>query len=153
MKDVKLFLMFIIGFVLGICIGSLFTDLLQPYLPAVLKPVREEIEGAVTAKELQKEKLLFTVSTPQGAILVTFDEKLSEIALLIAEGDTITLGVHQYEPFVSNPVIIRVRKEAPQRSKSLQRAIPKHSLSPLEPKTRTEPDEPEEDVAEDSISF
>ena len=154
MKDVKFFLVFLIGFAIGISIGSLFTDLLQPYLPEVLKPMREEIEGQVTAEQLKKDKLLFTVSTSQGAILVTFNKNLAEIDLLIEKEDIITLGLHQYEPFVTNPQIIRVRKAQPHKEKVGERPTPGDSISPLEPGTGNLPDESEEeDSTEDSIAF
>ena len=119
-----------------------------------MKPKKEEIEGKVTAKQLKQDKLLFTVSTPQGAILVTFKEKLSEIDLLIAKEDMITLGLQQYEPFVTNPMIIRVRKAQPKKEKVGEKPTPDDSVSPLEPGTESIPDEPEkEGLAEDSMAF
>jgi len=154
MKDLKLFLVFIIGFVIGISIASLFSDLLQPYFPEVLKPEKEAIEGKVTAKQVKQDKLLFTVSAPQGAILVTFSEKLSEIDLLIEEEDMITLGLHQYEPFVTNPTIRRVIKVEQRRDKTESRPTPDDSSSPFEPGSGGLPDEPEEEnPTENSISF
>ena len=100
MKDLKVFLVFLIGFAIGITVATLFSDFLRPYFPEVLKPEKEIIEGKVTAKELKRDRLLLTVSAPHGAILITFNKRLSEIDLLIEEDDTITLGLHQYEPFV-----------------------------------------------------
>ena len=154
MKDLKLFLVFIIGFAIGIIVASLFSDLLRPYFPKVLKPEKEVIEGKVTAKEMNQGKLLFTVAAPQGAILVTFSEKLSEIDLLIEEEDMITLGLHQYEPFVSDPTIRRVVKLEQQNEAAVSRPTPDDASSPFEPETGGLSDEPEEENStEDSISF
>jgi len=154
MKDIKLFLTFMVGFVVGVSIGSLFSDLLQPYLPEVLKPKKQEIEGKVTAKQLNQDALLVTVSTPPGAILVTFDKKVSEINLLVEKGDMITVSLHQYEPFVTNPSIIRVRKAQSQEETSESIPIPNDSPSPTAPGAQRSPPLPEEENhAEDPISF
>lgn len=54
--------------------------------------------------------MLLTVSTPQGALLATFTQQLSEIDLLVEERDEVTLGLAQYAPFIHDPVIKGVMK-------------------------------------------
>lgn len=68
------------------------------------------VEGQVVRKQREGDRLLLTVATPEGSILVTFRKKVTEIELLVAEGDTLTLALRRYEPFVENPEIERVRK-------------------------------------------
>ena len=154
MKDLKIFLVFIVGFAVGIAIGSIFSDLLEPYLPEILKPKFEEIEGKVTAKQTKHDKLLFTVSTPPGAILVTFSEKVPEVDLLIETGDMITLGLYQYEPFVTNPTIKKVRKGEQQEDKTESGETPDDSGSPLPPEAGSFSEEAEEEVLPpDPIAF
>lgn len=154
MKDLKLFLVFLLGFAVGIVVASLCADWLRPYFPQVRKPEKEVLEGRVTAKQLEQEKLLLTVSAPTGAMLVTFSEKLSEIDLLIEEDDMITLGLHHYEPFITNPAIKRVRKAGAFEESSQASPIPDDAASPFDPGSGDSSDEPEEDVSEeDAISF
>jgi len=120
MKVYKFFLVLVIGIVIGVIFASLGSDLIQPYLPGFLKPKKETMEGKVVAKELQQDTLLITVSTPTGAMLVTFNKKVPEINLLVEKGNMITLSLHEYEAFVHDPTIKRVRKaEIPQEKNEL----------------------------------
>ncbi|MBI2369318.1 MAG: hypothetical protein HYV08_03620 [Deltaproteobacteria bacterium] len=64
------------------------------------------------AKQREEDRLLLTVLTPRGAILATFRQKVAEIDLLVDVGDTLTLGLPRYEPFLADPRIERVRKES-----------------------------------------
>jgi hypothetical protein len=43
-------------------------------------------------------------------MLATFTERVAEIDLLVAPGDTVTLGVPRYQPFVENPSFEGVKK-------------------------------------------
>ncbi len=103
-------ILFLVG--VGIGVGGTMTapDYLSPYLPDMIRGDTEIVEGVVTAKERKRAWLLITVNTPQGAILSTFKNKVDEIELLVEEGDAIELSLHQYEPFVEDPAIKRVRK-------------------------------------------
>ncbi len=60
-----------------------------------------------------RDRLLLTVQTSQGSFLVTFKKKVAEIDLLVQQGDTLTLALRRYEPFVDEPAIERVRRLDP----------------------------------------
>lgn len=103
-------LIFSLGLVLGV-LGAVFVPrLVSPMLPAALKAEAESVDGTVVRRQRDPERLLLTINTPQGAALATFTEKVAEIDLLVAEGDSVTLGLGTYAPFVDNPPIIAVRK-------------------------------------------
>jgi hypothetical protein len=108
----------IVAFVIGLVIGVIVTLVAQPFLgrrlPEAVRGAYEVLEGPVTAKQLQGERLLLTVSTPAGAILATFRKQVEEINLLVEKGDTVALDVPGYEPFMQNPDIVRVAKPGAQ---------------------------------------
>ena len=106
-------LIFLIGVALGIVGTLLAPEFIGPYLPEAIQGKAELVEGKVVAKQREPDRLLLTVLTPQGAILVTFKKKVPEINLLVEQGDTVTLDLRQYKPFVEDPAIKRVRKERP----------------------------------------
>lgn len=105
----------LIAFCLGLALGLggplLASRYLSPYLPAFMQKVIHPIEGTVTHKQRDPDQILMTLSTSEGTILATFREKIMEIDLLIAEGDTVTVNLRQYEPFVNNPAVVRVVKQ------------------------------------------
>jgi hypothetical protein len=111
MKGWILFIVLLVGIGIGVTGALLGPDYLEPYLPSGMKAESEAIEGLVRAKQLERDRLLITVLTPKGAVLVTFHKKIAEINLLIEKGDLIALGLHGYKPFVSDPRITRVRKD------------------------------------------
>ncbi len=114
MSRVWLFLLaLLIGFGAGAGVMVLAPDLVGRYLPGALPGKGEAVRGKVVAKQRGPDRLLLTVLTPEGAVLVTFKKKVSEIDLLVEEGDTLTFGLRQYRPFVEDPVIRRVEKEEP----------------------------------------
>ena len=104
----------ILTFVAGIAVGVggiiYGPELVAPYLPKVLQRTAANIEGTVVVKKREGDRLLLTIQTQEGSILATFKEKVAETEVLISEGDRITLVLRQYEPFVQDPVIGRVRK-------------------------------------------
>lgn len=101
---------FVAGLVLG-ALGTIFLPgLLRPYLPAALRGNTTRVPGLVVAKGKEGTKLLLTVDTPQGAMLATFQERVPEIDLLVARGDSVTLGVASYRPFIEEPALLSVRK-------------------------------------------
>jgi small basic protein len=114
MKLSVVFLILLVGIALGV-VGTIFApDAAGPYLPEALRVKKAEtIDGEVVRKLREGERLLLTVQTTQGAILVTFKKKVAEIDLLVQQGDTITLRLSRYEPFVDEPAIERVRKQEP----------------------------------------
>ncbi|MEJ2183705.1 MAG: hypothetical protein P8Y66_09285 [Nitrospirota bacterium] len=104
------FITLLVGIAIGVAGVLLAPRYLEPYMPSIIKSKGQDIEGRVTAKEKEHDKLLVTVLTEQGAVLVTFTKKVPEINLLVNEGDRVTLSLPGYKPFVQDPSIVRVRK-------------------------------------------
>jgi len=103
-------LLFLLGLLLGIAGALLAPRYLGDYLPGGLRGHNETIEGPVLGKRLEENRLLLTVQGQQGAVLATFRKQVAEIDLLVGVGDTVTLGVSRYEPFVEDPSFRGVRK-------------------------------------------
>jgi len=105
-KKPRRFSFLLAGLVLGV-VGTLFIPpLVRPYLPESLRGSAVTVSGPVLAMQLEETnpaRLLLTVQAEQGALLATFTERVAEINLLVDKGDSITLGVARYEPFVENP--------------------------------------------------
>ena len=101
---------FFLGFGLGLSGPMLASQYLDPYLPAFLKETMHPLEGSVTHKQRQQDRLLITITTQDGTILATFQQQVPEIDLLIEERDLVTLDVPQYKPFIHDPPVIRVTK-------------------------------------------
>ncbi|HKK08026.1 MAG TPA: TOBE domain-containing protein [Gemmatimonadota bacterium] len=98
------------GLVLGV-LGTVFLPgLVRPYLPAALRGGATRVHGRVVEKGRDGERLLLTVDTPDGAMLATFHKRVPEIDLLVAPGDSVTLGVDAYRPFIEGPELLGVRK-------------------------------------------
>ncbi len=111
MKSFFIFLIsLIIGIVIGISVTIIEPDFIKPYLSGFSIGKLNSIEGYVIMKQLEQDKLLLTVHAPQGATLATFDKKVSEIDLLVEKGDSITLSLRKYKPFIKNPIIKSVKK-------------------------------------------
>jgi hypothetical protein len=100
----------LIGLVLGAVLAVIARPILGSRLPQSMGGGRESLEGLVTAKQREEDRLLVTIVTPAGATLVTFKKRVAEIALLIDEGDRVTLTLPRYEPFLDDPNITRVVK-------------------------------------------
>ncbi|MEX2493585.1 MAG: hypothetical protein WD425_17685 [Nitrospirales bacterium] len=109
---------------LGIGLGAplVATQYMEPYLPSFLKKSLHPLEGIVTHKQRDQDRLLMTITTKDGTILATFVKHVAEIDLLVEEQDSITLDVKQYEPFVNDPPVLKVNKQVSQPS------IPRPSL-------------------------
>lgn len=106
----RAFLFFVVGAVIGVAGTILLPDLLSPYLPQGVGRTESIVQGVVQAKRETGERLLLTVVTSDGAILATFVENVPEVALLVDEGDTVSLALGRYDPFVTDPPIRAVRK-------------------------------------------
>ena len=106
-------LLFLIGLVLGMVLVVIGPRVAGPYLPEALRGKVESVEGEVTRKPREPDRLLLTIVTPRGAILATFNTRIPEVDLLVAEGDALTLGLRRFEPFVEDPAIQSVRKKTP----------------------------------------
>ena len=112
MKGTLIFLIFLVGIAVGIGGTMVAPDMVGPYLPAALRVNKTvTVEGEVIRKVREGDHLLLTVQTTQGTVLAIFRKKVAEIELLVQQGDTLTLTVSRYEPFVSDPAIERVRKQ------------------------------------------
>jgi hypothetical protein len=103
-------LLFVIGLVVGIVAAIVARPFLGERLPEAVGGKRESVQGPVTAKQQQENRLLLTINTPAGAILGTFSKKIDEINLLVETGDTVTLTIPGYQPFLNDPEITRVAK-------------------------------------------
>lgn len=105
------------GALVGLAAGLLLPGLAGPYLPGFLGGGTVTVEGQVLSKQRAEERLLLTVEADRGAVLATFRERVAELDLLVAEGDSITLRVREFRPFVENPTVVAVRKfpSGPQR--------------------------------------
>ena len=145
MKLWVLLIIFLLGLALGLSVPSLAPQYLGSYFPKIMKPSGQEVKGAVVKKQTKPNRLLLTISSREGAILATFKKKIPEISLLVDEGDTITLAVEVYAPFVTDPRILRVNK--PEASLPTS-ASPQNPGSPASRPTLEEPDS----ILEESLS-
>lgn len=100
----------VVGIAIGLAAGLFLPDVLGPRLPGFLGGGSERVEGEVLSKERSDDHLLLTVDTDRGALLTTFRERISELDLLVAEGDSIALRLRAFEPFVEDPAVLSVRK-------------------------------------------
>ncbi|MBT8460908.1 MAG: hypothetical protein KJO44_00170 [Gemmatimonadetes bacterium] len=145
------FLVLLIGVVLGAAGTILLPDLLAPYLPQSLRGSEDMVAGLVTAKERQDDKLLLTVDSPSGAVLATFSKKVAEIALLVDEGDSVTLAVRLAEPFVTDPTIRQVQKARRRQAQPEPATVVSETTEPDTMRLREAIEEPA--VAADTIGL
>jgi hypothetical protein len=148
MKGTVLFITLLVGIALGVA-GTIYAPhYVKSFLPGPSKPSEGGVEGRVTAELPEADRLLLTVSTPEGATLVTFNRKMKEIDLLVDAGDSVTLDLKYYSPFVTNPAILRVRKaDVP----ALLPALPLREEEPEPaPEEMPEPATEEEQPAEEA---
>jgi hypothetical protein len=106
-------LVFVVGIAVGAAGAVYGPRWAEPYLPEGLRAKVELVEGEIVRKQREGERLLLTVVTPEGALLASFKTRVTEITLLADEGDRVTLALPRYVPFVEDPVIRGVKKEAP----------------------------------------
>ena len=129
MKSLMVYMaVFVLGVGLGLGAPFLAARYAQPYIPQFLQEAVHPLTGTVTHKERQQDRLLMTVTTRDGTILATFRKQVPEIDLLVEEQDSVTLDVKQYEPFVTDPPVIKVNK--------LTRPVPE----PAQPSSTIEPE-------------
>lgn len=98
------------GLILGIAGTILIPIFLFPYLPASFRGAQEILSGPVLAKQVEGDRLLLTIQTEPGALIASFSHRVSEIALLVDRGDTVTIAVDDYDPFIEDPDFEGVRK-------------------------------------------
>lgn len=144
-KKTRFFSGLVVGFLMGAAAVALAPQWWDAHIPESLQP-RGVVEGAVSEKSAEKDRILLKLTTDEGVLLATFTERLEEIELLVETGDRVTLGVPRYEPFLENPSIERVRKQraAPEEvPPELEESTPGTTTSPPEPETEPEPSPPE----------
>ncbi len=98
------------GIVLGATGAVLAPMLVSPVLPRSGAGGGDGVTGEVVAKSKEADRILMTVSGDGGAVLVTVTKRIKEIDLLVEVGDSVTLLMSAYEPFVKDPKIGGVRK-------------------------------------------
>ena len=139
-------------YILGLfaVLGTIFLPgLLRPYLPAALRGRTTRVEGLVVEKGKEGSRLLLTVDTKEGAMLATFDKKVPEIDLLVARGDSVTLGVRAYRPFIEEPELLGVKKfpgGAARTEGGGMKAPPQGARSPAAPTTAAPDTQPGRDT-------
>lgn len=141
MKSYLLLLVLILGIAAGVAAMIYGPDYLGPILPKATKAVKGGIKGEVKAKRMEKDRLLVTLSAPEGAMLVTFRKKIPEIDLLVEVGDTVSLNIRNYRPFVDDPGIAMVRK--PDQMKAMPQQKGPAPEVPEAKETEAMPEKPE----------
>jgi len=102
---------FLGGLVIGVVATLFAPKFVGPYLPDIMGGNLDGIAGKVATKQREGNRLLLTILTPEGAILATFKNKVTEIDILVDAGDTISLARKDYRAFLEDPRIGRVRKQ------------------------------------------
>jgi len=115
---------FVAGLVIGIVATFFAPRVIGPYLPGTFGSGVDGIEGQVSIKQRQGDRLILTILTPEGAILATFKKKVMEIDILVAEGDKVTLARKDYRAFLDDPGIGRVRKKESTRQQVRRTPLP-----------------------------
>jgi hypothetical protein len=142
---------FFLFLLLGVVLGVAGTSVVHYWLgPSLFSRFQDGslIEGQVLDKAPEADRLLLKVETEHGVLLATFTQRQEAIALLVDRGDTITLGVREYQPFLEDPAIARVRRpkppiesEEPSVESGIEEEPPGTAAEAIEPPT--EPSEPE----------
>lgn len=109
------------GLLLGIAGTLLLPPVLAPHLPSPLRSDGLRIGGEVLKKRSEADRLLLTVETDSGAMLATFRRRVSAIDLLVEPGDSVTLVLERYRPFVEDPGLRGVRKDRGARGRASSR--------------------------------
>lgn len=100
----------LVGIALGVGGTLLLPTYVGPFLPGFLGFDRTAIRGQVIETSREEGRLLLTVDSEQGAMLVTFHRQVPEIDLLVASGDSIVLSARAHRPFLEDPELVGVRK-------------------------------------------
>lgn len=102
----------LIGVALGVAAAILVPRYVAPHLPASLGGGLVTVEGEVLEKQRESGRLLLTLDSDRGAMLATFRDRVSELDLLVGSGDTVTLAMAEFRPFVEGPRLVGVKKGA-----------------------------------------
>lgn len=140
------------GLVLGWLGASLAPSSWQAFIPDAIRP-GGLVDGEVLEKSRENDRLLLKLTTERGMILATFHERQEEIDLLIEKGDTVTIRVERYQPFLEDPPIERVGRpdvtapapmtREPEREPEAEPAPEPMPEPGPEPQPETEQTEPE----------
>ncbi len=135
---------FLPGFLLGLISGTVGVVLAPSWwrsvVPDSLFP-QGSVIGLVLQKDRESGSLLVKLATGEGVLLATFTERQDAIDLLVEVGDTVTLRVTHYEPFLTDPQLDRVRK--PETAKEpTPAAAPREETKPSEPPESAQPEAP-----------
>lgn len=103
----------LVGLALGVAGTLLLPPLLRPYLPEAIRGGGVLLTGLILEEEREGDRLLLTVDADRGALIASFTRRVSEIGLLVERGDSVTLAVPDYEPFLEDPDIEGIRKARP----------------------------------------
>lgn len=98
------------GLLAGVLGALLLPRAMGPYLPDSLRSDRLRVAGEVLKKRAEEDRLLLTVQSDSGAMLATFRRRIASIDLLVEPGDSVTLSMDEYRPFVEEPGLHGVRK-------------------------------------------
>ena len=113
MSRSQVFVILVVGAALGVAGAMWLPDAARSVLPASMVGAEPGVAGKVIDKERGSDRLLLTVETAEGVVLVTFKKRIPEIDLLVKHGDRVTLDLGAYEPFAEDPRIQRVQKPEP----------------------------------------
>jgi hypothetical protein len=141
------FIIFLVGFVLGVLAAIFAPRYVGDYLPGSVGGKDANVTGVVTRKLAEDARLLLTVVTDSGAVLATFTDRKAEIDLLVEEGDSVTFSLPAYSPFVDDPRLGRVAKPV-QDSRS---GRPEASAVEMEPAGAAPGEQPADSAAESSV--
>jgi hypothetical protein len=132
------------GFLLGLIVGAVGAALAPSWWQSVVPDSwfpQGTVSGLVLQKDRESGRLLVKLSTGDGVLLATFTERQDAIDLLVEVGDTVTLRVTHYEPFLTDPRLDRVRK--PDTAKeATPAAAPREETKPPEPPESAQPEAP-----------
>ena len=101
--------------VVGIVIGAVgmmkLPTRVDAYLPGMLRPAEKQLTGPVLGKQRERDRVLLKIAADHQVLVATFTEKIPEVDLLVAVGDTVTLDVPgRLGSFVENPSIEAVTR-------------------------------------------
>lgn len=102
----------LVGVALGVAASILVPRYVAPHLPAALGGGLITVDGEVLDKRRESGRLLLTLDSERGAMLATFRERVSELDLLVGRGDSVTLAMREFRPFVDGPRLVGVKKGA-----------------------------------------
>lgn len=119
------------GIVIGV-LGTVFLPgLADPYMPAGLRGAQQEVAGIVEAKSAEVDRLLLTIGSEAGAMLITYSRNVAEIDLLIDVGDSVVLVVDEYAPFIDDAKIRRVMKRGGVVDAGARESAPRPIAEPM----------------------